>query len=216
MVKKVMMNFDLSKASGPECITVLVLKNCEPENFNYILHWLILTNEVLPHSWQMICFREFKVLTFKIVCIFCSEFKVVFWLNGLENFNCLKNFSNPFGAFTNQFSWISHYKTFPNSYFIFHVDSKKTQNYMHVRNLQYWDFTWPICCNKGGGGGGAYFSIIGKNIIDRGLNTEVIGLENEYFCNEDTLENSSYIFSSYNVSIIIFQTMRLSTKRYIL
>ena len=85
---------------------------------------------------------------------------------------------------------------------------------MHVRNLQYWDFTWPICCNKGGGG--AYFSIIGKNIIDRGLNTEVIGLENEYFCNEDTLENSSYIFSSYNVSIIIFQTMRLSTKRYIL
>ena len=119
MVKKVMINFDLSKTSVPECITVLVLKNCEPENFNYILHRLILTNELLPHSWQMICFREFKVLTFKIVCIFRSKFKVVFWLNGLENFNCLKNFSNPFGAFTDQFSRISHYKTFPNSYFIF-------------------------------------------------------------------------------------------------
>ena len=25
------MNLDLSKASGPDCIPVLVLKNCEPE-----------------------------------------------------------------------------------------------------------------------------------------------------------------------------------------
>ena len=33
MVKKVIMNFDLSKASGPDCdcIPVVVLKNCEPE-----------------------------------------------------------------------------------------------------------------------------------------------------------------------------------------
>ena len=36
MVKKVMMNVDLSKASGPDCIPVVVLKNCEPE-FSYIL-----------------------------------------------------------------------------------------------------------------------------------------------------------------------------------
>ena len=36
MVKKVIMNFDLSKASGPDCIPVVVLKNCEPE-FSYIL-----------------------------------------------------------------------------------------------------------------------------------------------------------------------------------
>ena len=28
MVKKVMMNLDLSKASGPDCIPVIVLKNC--------------------------------------------------------------------------------------------------------------------------------------------------------------------------------------------
>ena len=28
MVKKVIMNLDLSKASGPDCIPVMVLKNC--------------------------------------------------------------------------------------------------------------------------------------------------------------------------------------------
>ena len=31
MVRKVVMNLDLSKASGPNCIPVVVLKNCEPE-----------------------------------------------------------------------------------------------------------------------------------------------------------------------------------------
>ena len=31
MVKKVIMNLDLSKASAPGCIPVVVLKNCEPE-----------------------------------------------------------------------------------------------------------------------------------------------------------------------------------------
>ena len=31
MVKKVIMNLDSSKASGPDCIPVMVLKNCEPE-----------------------------------------------------------------------------------------------------------------------------------------------------------------------------------------
>ena len=30
MVKKVIMNLDSSKASGPDCIRVVVLKNCEP------------------------------------------------------------------------------------------------------------------------------------------------------------------------------------------
>ena len=30
MVKKVIMNLDLSKTSGPDCIPVVVLKNCEP------------------------------------------------------------------------------------------------------------------------------------------------------------------------------------------
>ena len=36
MVKKVIMNLDLSKASGPDCILVVCLKNCEPE-FSYVL-----------------------------------------------------------------------------------------------------------------------------------------------------------------------------------
>ena len=30
MVRKVVMNLDLSKASGPDCIPEVVLKNCEP------------------------------------------------------------------------------------------------------------------------------------------------------------------------------------------
>ena len=36
MVKKVIRNLDLSNASGPDCIPVVVLKNCEP-HFSYIL-----------------------------------------------------------------------------------------------------------------------------------------------------------------------------------
>ena len=31
MIKKVIMNFHLSKISGPDCITAVVLNNCEPE-----------------------------------------------------------------------------------------------------------------------------------------------------------------------------------------
>ena len=36
MVKKVIINLDLSKASSSDCITVVALKNCEPE-LSYIL-----------------------------------------------------------------------------------------------------------------------------------------------------------------------------------
>ena len=36
MVKNVITNLDSSKASGPDCIPVVVLKNCEPE-ISYIL-----------------------------------------------------------------------------------------------------------------------------------------------------------------------------------
>ena len=36
MVKKAIMNLDLSEASGPDCILVMVLKNCELEH-SYIL-----------------------------------------------------------------------------------------------------------------------------------------------------------------------------------
>ena len=36
MVRNVVTNFDLSKASGPDFIPGVVLKNCEPD-FSYIL-----------------------------------------------------------------------------------------------------------------------------------------------------------------------------------
>ena len=36
MVRKIIKNLDLSKASGPDCNPVVVLKNCEPE-LSYIL-----------------------------------------------------------------------------------------------------------------------------------------------------------------------------------
>ena len=40
MVKKVVIMFDLSKASHPDCIAVVVLKNCEP-GLSYILAELL-------------------------------------------------------------------------------------------------------------------------------------------------------------------------------
>ena len=36
MVKKIIRNLDSSKASGPDCIPVVILKNCEPDP-SYIL-----------------------------------------------------------------------------------------------------------------------------------------------------------------------------------
>ena len=55
MVKKVKMNLDLSKASGPDCIPVVVLRNCEPEFF-YILVELFnkcLKESCFPDCWQV-------------------------------------------------------------------------------------------------------------------------------------------------------------------
>ena len=54
MVKKVIMNLDLSKASGPDCIPVVVLKNCEPE-LSYILAELF--NKYLKESWFPDCWK---------------------------------------------------------------------------------------------------------------------------------------------------------------
>ena len=51
MVEKVIMNLDLSKASGPGCVPVAVLRNCEPELF-YILAELF--NKCLKES----CFPD--------------------------------------------------------------------------------------------------------------------------------------------------------------
>ena len=51
MFKEVIMNLDLSKASGHDCIPVVVLKNCEPE-LSYILAELF--NKCLKES----CFSD--------------------------------------------------------------------------------------------------------------------------------------------------------------
>ena len=53
-VKKVINSLDLSKASGPDCIPVIVLKNCEPE-FSYILARLFnfcLRDSCFPNCWK--------------------------------------------------------------------------------------------------------------------------------------------------------------------
>ena len=55
MVRKVVMNLDLSKASGPDCIPVVVLKNCEPE-LSYILAELFnkcLKESCFPDCWKV-------------------------------------------------------------------------------------------------------------------------------------------------------------------
>ena len=55
MVRKVVMNLDLSKASGPNCIPVVVLENCEPE-LSYIsveLFIKCLKESCFPDCWKV-------------------------------------------------------------------------------------------------------------------------------------------------------------------
>ena len=59
LVKKVIINFDLSKASGPDCIPVGVLKNCEPE-LSCILAELF--NKYLKESCFLDCFKVSSVV----------------------------------------------------------------------------------------------------------------------------------------------------------
>ena len=59
MVRKVVMNLDLSKASGPDCIPVVVLKNCEPE-LSYILAELF--NKCLKESCFSDCWKVSSVV----------------------------------------------------------------------------------------------------------------------------------------------------------
>ena len=54
MVNKVIMNLDLSKASGPDYILVVVLKNCKPE-LSYVLAELFnmcLKESCFPDCWN--------------------------------------------------------------------------------------------------------------------------------------------------------------------
>ena len=53
MVEKVIMNIDLSKASGPDCILVVVINNCEPQ-LSYILAELFnkhIKESCFPDCW---------------------------------------------------------------------------------------------------------------------------------------------------------------------
>ena len=55
MAKKVIMNLDLSKASGSDCIPVVVLRNCEPE-LSYIRAELFnkcLKQSCFPDCWKV-------------------------------------------------------------------------------------------------------------------------------------------------------------------
>ena len=55
MVRKVVMNLDLSKASGPDCFPMVVLKNCDPE-LSYILAELFnkcLKKSCFPDCWKV-------------------------------------------------------------------------------------------------------------------------------------------------------------------
>ena len=55
MVKKVIINHDLSSASGPDCIPVVFLENCEPE-LPYILAELFnkcLEESCFPDCWKV-------------------------------------------------------------------------------------------------------------------------------------------------------------------
>ena len=55
MVRKVIMNLDLSQTSGPDCIPVVVLKNCEPD-LSYILAELFnkfLKESCFPDCWKV-------------------------------------------------------------------------------------------------------------------------------------------------------------------
>ena len=54
MVKKVITNLDSSKAPGPDCIPVVVLRNCEPELF-YI------QAELFSKCLKESCFPNFEV-----------------------------------------------------------------------------------------------------------------------------------------------------------
>ena len=56
MVRKVVMNLDLSKASGPDCIPVVFLKNCDSELF-YMLAELFnkcIKEPCFPGCWKVL------------------------------------------------------------------------------------------------------------------------------------------------------------------
>ena len=54
LVKKVIINFDLSKASSPHCIPVVVLKNCEPELSFILAEFLSMCLKKSSDCWKVL------------------------------------------------------------------------------------------------------------------------------------------------------------------
>ena len=82
MVKKVTMNLDLSKASGPDCIPVVVLKNYEPELsyilaelFNKCLRSLVFQTVGKFHLWSLylrMLGKGLQLKTTTLLVFFCG------------------------------------------------------------------------------------------------------------------------------------------------
>ena len=58
MVKKVVMNLDLSNASGPDCIPVVILKNCEL--------WHLIYPRFLTGFGMLVFFTNFSIMEFQV------------------------------------------------------------------------------------------------------------------------------------------------------
>ena len=71
MVKNVIVNLDLSKASGPDCIPVVVVKNCEPE-------LSIILPELFNKCLKECCFSDSWKVSL-VVPVFKDMLKTYFW-----------------------------------------------------------------------------------------------------------------------------------------
>ena len=69
MVKKVMMNLDLSMVSGPDCIAVVVLKKCEPELSFSVLRSLVFQIVGRFHQWSLYLRMLGKALQLKTAAL---------------------------------------------------------------------------------------------------------------------------------------------------
>ena len=87
MVKKVIMNLDLSKASSPDCISVVVLRNCLPE-LSYILAELI--RKCLKESCFLDCWKVSSVVPVFKGCV-CYILLVCFLSRKETNCETRKN-----------------------------------------------------------------------------------------------------------------------------
>ena len=83
MDKKVSMNLDSSKSSGPDCIPVVVRKNCEPE-LSYILAELFnmcLKESSFPDCWKVSSVVPvFKNVEERSAAKNCHPVSLILWL----------------------------------------------------------------------------------------------------------------------------------------